>query len=75
MASKNIQTYCFICRVATGSVTLSTLEQASTPLDTALQNQRPTVVEFYANWCEVCRELTPDIYKVSMLCLGNAGCC
>lgn len=54
-------------RLSGGEVTLKTLEKGSLPLDTALQNHRPTMVEFYAGWCEICRELTPEVYKVKML--------
>ena len=52
-------------RLATGTVSLSTLEKTAVPLEAALSNQRPTMVEFYAGWCEVCRELTADVYQVS----------
>ncbi|KAF8015495.1 hypothetical protein BT93_H1113 [Corymbia citriodora subsp. variegata] len=45
-------------------VSLKDLTAAALPYEEALANGKPTVVEFYADWCEVCRELAPDIYKV-----------
>ncbi|ERN17653.1 hypothetical protein AMTR_s00059p00183340 [Amborella trichopoda] len=45
-------------------VSLKDLSAAAVPYEVALSNGMPTVVEFYADWCEVCRELAPDVYKV-----------
>ncbi|PSS30784.1 Thioredoxin-like protein [Actinidia chinensis var. chinensis] len=45
-------------------ISLKDLSAMALPYEEALSNGKPTVVEFYADWCEVCRELAPDVYKV-----------
>ena len=45
----------------TPSASLSTLAEASVPLDTALVNGRPTLIEFYANWCTSCQAMAADM--------------
>ena len=50
-----------------GRPALDELKQQSTPLESALYNGRPTVLEFYADWCEVCSELAPTALQVRLV--------
>jgi len=46
------------------SVSLAKLDQSSIPLELALSNGKPSLVEFYADWCTVCQKMTPDMAKL-----------
>lgn len=48
-------------RTETASTSLTQLDQESTPLQVALSNHKPSLVEFYADWCTVCQKMAPDM--------------
>lgn len=51
----------FGLQTQTGSVTLDTQAENSTPLETAISNGQPTMMEFYANWCTSCQAMAKDL--------------
>ena len=47
-----------------GLVALKATAQEAIPYETALANQKPTIIEFYANWCTTCQALAPTLQSV-----------
>lgn len=48
-------------RTETQTVSLKEMAQASMPLEVALRNNKPTLMEFYADWCTSCQAMAADI--------------
>jgi len=46
------------------SSSLTALAETATPLETALANPKPTLIEFYANWCTSCQAMADDMAKL-----------
>jgi len=46
--------------IQTSSVSLEAIAATAVPIDTALANTKPTVIEFYADWCTSCQSMAPD---------------
>jgi thiol-disulfide isomerase/thioredoxin len=51
-------------RTETTSASLAKLGENSIPLEVAISNNKPSLVEFYADWCTVCQKMAPDMAEL-----------
>ncbi|NUN65563.1 thioredoxin fold domain-containing protein [Pseudanabaena biceps] len=42
------------------TISLSAVAAAAIPIDEAIANDKPTVIEFYADWCSSCQSMAAD---------------
>jgi len=48
----------------TSGTSLESQVQKSTPIDVALSNSKPTLTEFYADWCTSCQAMAGDLAQI-----------
>jgi len=60
-------------RTQTQTVSLNALAEASTPLEVALTNQNPTLMEFYASWCTSCQAMAQDMQDLEQQYAGQVN--
>ncbi|NEP86953.1 MAG: thioredoxin fold domain-containing protein [Okeania sp. SIO2C2] len=60
-------------RTETASVSLGEMAEAATPLNVALSNGKPSLVEFYANWCTTCQAMASELEEIKQQYGENAN--
>jgi thiol-disulfide isomerase/thioredoxin len=48
-------------RTGTSTASLAAMAETATPLNVALSNHKPTLMEFYADWCTACQAMAQDM--------------
>ena len=51
-------------RTETSSLSLESQVKKSVPFETALNNDKPTLTEFYADWCTSCQAMAGDLGEI-----------
>jgi thioredoxin-like negative regulator of GroEL len=54
----------FGLQTQTNSASLESQAEQSTPIEVALANGKPTLTEFYANWCTSCQAMAGELAEI-----------
>ena len=47
-----------------GLITLKAAAVEAVPYEAAMADQKPTLIEFYADWCTTCQSMSPTVQKL-----------